>query len=252
MAVAFCLTFHGSVHGQQMSLSEISVSVECVVPATALTDSFSITLSADWSGGNFGLMFGVGDPTLDKPENTKPTGTVNDKDGNVTDPIPTPPTYDPNTGPHKPTEFWEPIDQTTIPVIRGGGSTALGPIDGVNGPNVTPSDGSSNPEIGPKGPSVNTDPNNPIVVKKGPHIIDWIPEDLQITQQVGGQPGDETATPPKTPTTHAVIEPKIPMTKVQFEELLKRVIVQPYTPPANGGGNTGGGTGGGQTGGFQL
>lgn len=75
-----------------------------------------------------------------------------------------------------------------------------------------------------------------------------MPEDLEVVQQGGGQPGDENASPPKPPSTHGVIQPKIPMSKATFEELLDRIITKPYTPPGSGGSGSGGS--GGTTGGL--
>lgn len=231
-----CFGFEKNLNGQQIELSDTQIIVEFVIPESALTDSCLVAISAEWSEGQFGLMLRLGDPILDKAGNTAPTGTS----------IPTGPTYDPTTGPHKPPKHWEPIDCTTIPVFRGGTTFDAGTdlnIDPTTG-NVIPNDQDPNNPKKPRGPSVNTDPSVPVVVND-PNIIIWMPEDLEVVQQGGGRPGDETANPPKPPTTHGVIQPKIPMSKATFEELLDRIITKPYTPPGSGGsGGTGSGTGG--------
>ena len=109
---------------------------------------------------------------------------------------------------------------------------------------IIPNDNDPKKPKSPKGPSVNTNPGNKNVVNNGgAHIIVWLPEDLEIVQQGG----DPNAKPAKPPTTHGVVQPKVPMTSKQFAELLKRIKTRPYVPPKAGGGQQGGGSGG-QTG----
>jgi hypothetical protein len=90
---------------------------------------------------------------------------------------------------------------------------------------------------GPKGLSGNTDPENKFT-KDDTHIVVWVPEDIKISQQGGGQPGDETGDKPKKPTTHVIFEPKVEMTKDEFQTLLDRIILEKVVETEGDSGST--------------
>lgn len=125
-----------------------------------------------------------------------------------------PPVY-PGT-PHLPNTEREPWDPTKIPVFRGGDDFT--PLDG-----EIPVDKDGNVKIGSTGPSINTDPEDPIVKKKGPHQIVEIPEGIEIVQQ--------GIKPDKTLKTHGIIRPTKPMKPDEFKALLKKIVVKPFDPP---------------------
>ena len=107
IACLISVIFHSNVNAQQIHVSESELAVGFVVPETFLTETFLVTMSAEWSNGQFGLFLLLGDPILDKAGNTPPTG----------DDVPAGPTYDPTVGPYKPPKYWEPIDYKTIPIF---------------------------------------------------------------------------------------------------------------------------------------
>ncbi|MCY3006151.1 MAG: hypothetical protein NTV29_09240 [Planctomycetota bacterium] len=122
-----------------------------------------------------------------------------------------PPVY-PGT-PHQPKIDREPWDPTKIPVFRGGDDFT--PSDG-----EIPVDKDGNVKIGSTGPSINTDPEDPNVKKKGPHQIIEIPDGLEIVQQ--------GIKPDKTLKTHGVIRPTRPMKPDEFKALVKKIVSNPF------------------------